>query len=185
MLTEQQLTEDIEIDDEPVEQNATHSLFFDTYYNSLKDIELANNQLLDAQEQLRWYTSQLDEVDRLADEARIPNSSTISVKDLPRVIKLDRTNDEKDFQSFALLINRFRNLDLDITSIANKIRELESKIKECRLEIKKTSRYYVMIAVAILIPYICSGLYHANSECARNAHNRTYNKAEPKIFYCL
>lgn len=108
MLIEQQFTEDIKIDDESVEQNTAHSLFFDTYYNSLTDIELSNRQLLDAQEQLRWYTSQLDEVDRLADEIQILNSSSISSTNLPRIIKLDLLNDKKSFRSFFKKINQFK-----------------------------------------------------------------------------
>ncbi len=124
MLTEQQLTEDIEIDNEPVEQNTAHSLFFDTYYKSLTDIESSNRQLLEVQEQLRWYTSQLDEIDRLADEARIPNSSTLSATALPRIIKLDRISDEKDFKSFFSRVNQLEKAEMQQLKELNDIKEL-------------------------------------------------------------
>jgi hypothetical protein len=122
MSTDRQFTEDIEIDDEPVELNIAHSLFFDTYYNSLTDIESSNRQLLDAQEQLRWYTSQLDEVDRLADEARIPNSSTISSAALPHIIRLNRISDEKDFKSFFKKINQLEETEIRQSKEANDIK---------------------------------------------------------------
>jgi hypothetical protein len=58
MLTEQLLTENIETDGEPVERNIAHSLFFDTYYQSLKDIELSNRQLLNLHS-TSWVPSDL------------------------------------------------------------------------------------------------------------------------------
>jgi hypothetical protein len=174
MLTEQLLTENIEIDNEPVEQNTAHSLFFDTYYKSLTDIESSNRQLLDAQERLRWYTSQLDEVDRLADEARVPNSSTISAAALPRVIKLDRISDERDFKSVASKFNQFGNdknkqddalnnlkisneshlksLSLKLASLADEIKEIESKIESYKIQIKENGIIIpVFIAAALII----------------------------------
>lgn len=100
MLTEQQFTEDIEVDDESVERNTAHSLFFDTYYQSLKDIEFFNHQVLTFQDHFRWYTDLLNEVDKLADEAKIPNSSNISSTSLPKLIKLDPSGDEKKVSDF-------------------------------------------------------------------------------------
>ena len=100
MLTEQQLTEDIEVENEHVDRHTTHSEFFDSYYQSLQDIELGNRQLLDAQEQFRWYTIQLDEIDRIADKNAFDNSSQISVEDSPEVVELDRIKFEKNLQLF-------------------------------------------------------------------------------------
>jgi lipopolysaccharide biosynthesis protein len=183
MLTEQQLTEDIEIDDEPVEQNTAHSVFFDTYYKSITDIESSNRQLLDAQEQFRWYTSQLDEVDRLADEVSISNSSTIEVTDLPRIIKLDRFSDEKDFQLFFRNVNqlketkfqqgeeihnteklsrtRLSTLDSQLTSITGEIKSLETVIANEESRIKKNMQMFfagtaifITIVLALSFPAI-------------------------------
>ena len=171
MLTEQLLTEDIEIDDEPVEQNTAHSLFFDTYYNSLTDIESSNSQLLNAQEQLRWYTSQLDEVDKLADEIHILNSSSISSTNLPRIIKLDLSNDKKSFRSFFKKINQFKEvksrqekeisdieessknqlntLNSKLATITSGIKGLESIIIREESKIKKNTQMFHVAAFII------------------------------------
>lgn len=181
MLIEQQLTENIEIDDEPVEQNTAHSLFFDTYYKSLTDIELVNRQLLDAQEQFRWYTSKLDEVDRLADEAEIPNySSTISVTDLPQVIKLECSSYEKDFKLFLNKIDQLGEtnerqneeikaleenivqlniLDSQLISEINKREKTERTICTTRNHIKKNTQFLfaiIPIASLIIIAFVSS-----------------------------
>ena len=97
----QEFTENTEVDRQRVTENITSSSFFNTYYNSLEDIEFYNNQLLNSQDKLRSYTSNLHEVDRLADQAGIPNSSTIILGDLPRrIAELNQIIYESNYFTF-------------------------------------------------------------------------------------
>jgi hypothetical protein len=177
MLTEQLLTEDIEIDDEQVDRNTAHSLFFDTYYQSLKDIEFFNRQVLEFQDNFRWYTKQLNEVDRLANGAKIPNSSTILVGDLPQIIKLDRIRDEKKFQLLNDGINQLAQikhqqrkevssieqsstshiatLNSQLTNLADAVQKSQDEIHMAEYSIRVDIREF-SIQAALLIAIILS-----------------------------
>jgi DNA segregation ATPase FtsK/SpoIIIE, S-DNA-T family len=109
MLTEENFTEDIEVENKLVDSSTTNSIFFDGYYQSLQAMESGNHQLLDAQAQLQWYTSKLHEVDKLANEVGIPNSFTLSAADLRQVSRLDCDNYEQYFKSFHKSIAELKN----------------------------------------------------------------------------
>ena len=99
MLTDQQVTENIEIDDEPVEQNTAHSLFFDTYYKSLADIELVNRQLLDLHSNLNSITDKITQ-----EESKITQEESSIAHFKHEISRLEKSRDNSIGWGIGVLV---------------------------------------------------------------------------------